>query len=138
MNRPRPTHPLAAVLWANAVLLLAILIVLATHGSGPGTISWAQVQSPAVAGSGSLFAIPAQLSVNTWGCYLVDTDAQTLCAYQYLPGEKQLRLVAARGFKYDRGLTNFNTTPAPLEVRDWLDREAAQKSTPSPTTAPAQ
>jgi hypothetical protein len=67
--------------------------------------------------------MPGQLSNNTWGCYLLDVDTQTLVAYQFYPGEKQLRLVAARNFKYDRKLSNFNTTPVPQEVADLVKKE---------------
>jgi hypothetical protein len=55
--------------------------------------------------------MPGQLSVNQWGCYIMDIDAQTLCAYEFYPGEKQLRLVAARNFHFDRKLGNYNTLP---------------------------
>ena len=75
-------------------------------------------------------------SVNVWGCYLMDVDQQTLCAYQYLPGEKQLRLVAARNFKNDRKLGNYNTAnPSPNEVRDLIDKEQGAdrvRGTPAP------
>jgi len=67
--------------------------------------------------------MPAQFSSNTWGCYVMDVDSQTLCAYQFLPGEKQLRLIAARNFRFDRRLGNFNTVPAPLDVKDLVDKE---------------
>jgi hypothetical protein len=67
--------------------------------------------------------MPAQFSPNTWGCYVMDVDTQTLVAYQFLPGEKQLRLIAARNFRFDRRLGNFNTTPPPLEVKELVDRE---------------
>ena len=70
--------------------------------------------------------MPAQFSTNTWGVYLMDVEQQTLCAYQYLPGEHSLRLVAARNFRYDRRLGNYNTAnPSPLEVKDLVEKEAA-------------
>ena len=83
-------------------------------------------QQQPIAGGAGMFMMPAQFAVNVWGCYLMDVDQQTLCAYQYLPGEKQLRLVAARNFKNDRKLGNYNTAnPSPNEVRDLVEKEQA-------------
>jgi hypothetical protein len=66
------------------------------------------------------------LSLNTFGCYVMDTDAQTLCVYQYFPGEKELRLLAARSFRHDRRLGNFNTIPDPREVEKWVELERSR------------
>lgn len=69
--------------------------------------------------------MPAQFAEKVWGCYLLDVDQQTLVAYQYYPGEKQLRLIAARNYRWDRKLQNLNTDhPTPLEVKELLDKEA--------------
>src|SRR5688572_12769134 len=87
--------------------------------------AFAQNQQP-IAGGAGLFMMPAQFSSNTWGCYLMDVDSQTLAAYQYLPGEHALRLVAARNFRYDRKLGNYNTAnPSPQEVKELVEKEAA-------------
>ena len=68
--------------------------------------------------------MPAQFTTTTFGCYLMDIDAQTLCAYQYLPPDKKLRLVAARNFRWDRRLGNFNTEqPTPAEVKAMVEQE---------------
>src|SRR5438477_543231 len=74
----------------------------------PQAFGQASGQMPAIAGGAGLFVTPAQFSTNTWGCYVMDVDQQTLCAYQYFPGERKLRLVAARNFRYDRRLGQFN------------------------------
>jgi hypothetical protein len=79
-----------------------------------------------IAGGGSLYLMPGQLSLNTFGCYVMDTDAQTLCVYQYFPGEKELRLLAARSFRHDRRLGNFNTIPDPREVEKWVELERSR------------
>jgi hypothetical protein len=71
-----------------------------------------------------MYLMPAQFSINTWGCYIMDIDTQTLCAYQFYPGEKQLRFVASRNFHWDRRLGNFNTTPPWPEIQKLGDIEA--------------
>ena len=53
----------------------------------------------------------------------MDIDAQTLCAYEYIPGEKSLRFVAARNFRYDRQLKRYNTTPNPEEIKQRVELE---------------
>ena len=68
--------------------------------------------------------------MNTFGCYIMDTDAQTLCAYQFYPGEKEFRFVAARNFRHDRRLGNFNTMPDPREVEKWVEVERNRGKVP--------
>ena len=148
--RPRrPQRPVVYALYLNAALLLAILVALLSRGGGDGASpSWlpglpaafaANPQPPQpIAGGGGIFLMPAQFSVNTFGCYVMDIDAQTLCAYQFYPGEKQLRFVAARSFRFDRRLENFNTIPAPREVEQLLNvqRNPARQNNPDAPAAP--
>ncbi len=124
MKRPRHKNPLVPVLWANAVLLALILVTLWTQNRAPSFTgeAFAQPQQP-IAGGGGLFVMPTQLSTNTFGAYLMDIDAQTLMVYQFYPAEKQLRLMAARNFRHDRRLGNFNTNPDPREVQQLVQRE---------------
>jgi hypothetical protein len=126
MRRPRRRNQsLVYALYVNAALLLAILVLLLTRvGPGPSA-AMAAPQMPPIAGGGGLYLMPAQFSLNTWGCYLLDIDAQTLCAYQYLPSQNQLRLVAARHFRHDRLLKNYNTGPNPKEIQHLIDLEKA-------------
>jgi hypothetical protein len=125
MKRPRRRNqPLVIALYVNAVLLAAVLVVLLTRGDTPHLVTpaYGQTQVP-IAGGAGLFVMPAQFSERTWGCYVMDVDSQTLCAYQFVPGEKYLRFIAARNFKFDRQLRNFNTEPSPLEVKDLVEKE---------------
>jgi hypothetical protein len=139
--RTRRRNSLVFALYVNAALLLAVLLTLWARGSEPALAASAlgQVQ-PAVAGGAGLFVVPAQFSSNSWGCYLLDVDSQTLCAYQYFPGERNLHLVAARNFKYDRQLGDFNTQPSPDEIEDLVrkahQRTAAPTGNPQPSTNP--
>ncbi len=82
--------------------------------------------------------VPVQMSVNTWGCYVLDADAQALCVYQYVPGERVLRLQAARNIAYDRKLGAFNTAPLPREVADLVQKEATGGSSSPPAGAPGK
>ena len=132
MKASRHTTPLAIALYLNAALLAVIAVMLGSRSNVPqflpvamGQANPPSVQQP-IAGGAGVFVMPAQFSTNLWGCYLMDVDSQTLCVYQYFPGEKQLRLMAARNFKYDRRLGNYNTAaPSPSEVKDLVEKEAA-------------
>lgn len=125
----RMTRWMAFALVANAaaVLVMSAVVLLRDDARGPGLPSllpaaWAQ--QPPIAGGAGVFIMPAQLSSNTWGVYLLDVDAQTLAVYQYLPGDRQLQLVAARTYRHDRRLQQFNTAaPSPREVEELLRME---------------
>src|SRR5918999_6608050 len=81
--------------------------------------------------------MPAQFSSNTWGCYVLDADKRTLCAYQYLPGYNQLRMVAARQFGQDLELKNWNTGPDIREVQRLIELERnAVRGRPQPPPQP--
>jgi hypothetical protein len=147
-------HPVALALWANALLLGGILIAMLARGNSPGMLPMAMAADEAskfplapqpIAGGGGLFLMPAQLSVNCWGCYIMDIDRQTLCAYEYRPVEHNLRFVAARNFTYDRQLKNFNTGSnpgemSPDEVRKLVEKEKederVKKTDDTPAPAP--
>jgi hypothetical protein len=129
MQPSRPDRKVFLALCANAAVLLLILFVLIGRDNrlALGSTAMADAQAPAGStGGNGLFVMPGQLSPNTWGCYLMDTDHQTLCVYQYTPSEQILRLVAARSFRYDRMMGNYNTTPPPLDIRD-LSEHSEQK-----------
>ena len=80
--------------------------------------------------------MPGQLANNVWGCYVLDKRTQTLCVYQYTPGDRMLRLQAARGIEQDLELRSFNTSPDPASVADLIRKERSLKSG-QPTTGPA-
>lgn len=127
-TRWRKSNPIAAALYVNAAILLAILALLLVRSSGdsfPSMVPAALAQQqPPIAGGAGLFVMPAQLSDRIWGCYVLDSDNQTLSCYQYWPGERVLRLVAARSIRHDHLLRNFNTDPDPEAVRLMVEKEA--------------
>ena len=111
--------PVVYALYVNAALLLAILAVLLSRGRPP-FVPAANAQSaaqPSIAGGGGIFVMPCQLHPDVWGCYLLDTDRQTLCVYEYRAGEKALVLSAARNFRFDLDLKNYNTFPAWYDIQ---------------------
>jgi len=122
MIRPRRrNHSVVLALWANAILLGGILFVLLGRERTPAFAApaFGAEQAP-IAGGGGHLRHARPTSQNLWGCYLIDIDRQTLMVYEYQPGTHQLRLVAGRGFKFDRDLTNFGTLPAPDEVKQMV------------------
>ena len=124
MRNPRRPKPLVVALYVNAALLLAIaLLFLARSSTAPSMLPAAFGQNQAAIGGGAgVFIVPAQFSDTSYGCYIMDVDAQTVCAYQYYG--KQLRLVAARNFRWDRRLHQFNSeNPTPDDVRRMIERQ---------------
>ncbi len=126
MPRPKLSSPTIA-LYLVAALLAANLIATLARSDTPSILPAAfaqQGRQPPIAGGGGLFVMPAQLSGNTWGAYLMDVDRGTLCVYQFFPGTRQLLLVASRKFTNDTRLENFNTSPSPGEVADLVEKQA--------------
>ena len=125
---------LGVALGVNAGLMLAVLLSIAARPSVPtrglplenaalGQTSFAQSLSPAggagaaqANGNPPLIVMPGQLAPNIYGCYLLDPSQNSLCVYEYFHSDG-LKLVAARNIAYDRRLQNFNTSPAPSEVK---------------------
>ena len=134
-HRPnRRRNGVAVALYVNAALLLAVLIALVSRG-GPSISllpkAFGAEPGQPIAGGGNLYLMPGQMSLNKFGCYVMDTDAQTLCVYEYYAGEKALRLVAARNIRHDRRLGNFNTDPDPRDVEKWVEAERNRPRTPA-------
>lgn len=141
MIRRRRQSSLVIALYINAALLACVIVILLSRSGGPTLIAPAMGQTaeqPAIAGGAGLFVVPAQFADHVWGCYLMDVDSQTLCAYEYYAGDKKLRLTAARSLRYDRKLEQFNTgDPSPTEVKDLIEKEkAGLRGQPAPKPAP--
>jgi hypothetical protein len=145
-DRGQRQHRVARALYLNAALLAAIAVAmllsdLAAPGEPAAGAQALPEAVPPIAGGAGLFMMPAQLSRERWGVYLMDIDTQTLVSYEYA-GEagSGLRLTAARNFRFDRRLGNFNTVPPPREVERMLDKEQASdrviRSRPLTPTSP--
>jgi len=123
MNQPRRINTVA--LYAIAALLLANLVATFCRSDAPSVLPSAmgqQRQAPIAGGSG-VFVMPAQLTRDTWGCYLMDVDRGTLCVYKYFDGAKKLEFVAARSFASDSRLANYNTAPSPQDVAELVAKQ---------------
>jgi hypothetical protein len=69
--------------------------------------------------------MPAQLGPATYGLYLMDVDSGTISVYKTNPDGNRFRLMAARSFKYDRFLEDFNNDmPHPKEVQKLVEDQA--------------
>src|SRR5688572_12089820 len=142
MMRQRRIGSTTVALWVVAALLAMNLAATLAKRDGL-SVAWAADapgrQGP-IAGGCGIFVMPAQLSGNTWGAYLMDIDRGTLAVYQFFPGTRQLQFVAARNFTNDTKLSNFNTLPAPQEVVDLVDKQNKPRGAadgPAPVPSPA-
>ena len=117
---------LAAVIGALVVYLLGGFLTpsatLALPQEGP-------------VGAEGVLAVPAQLTADAYGLYLIDLRNQTILLYTYGgPWARGLRLISARSFQYDRELVDFNSgEPSPQDVQKLI--EAGLKKLNSPAAA---
>jgi hypothetical protein len=120
VRRPHPVY------WVIAACLVVITakLVLAPGGPSLDAAAWAQVTSGA--GARGVFALSGQLTKNTYGVYIVDTDAMTLWMYEYVPQKGCLRLAASRTWRYDRYLEDFNGCDLPPAAIEKMVEEQRQ------------
>lgn len=100
-----------AALWLIGVALSALAVTYAVDklgGGAPVLDGRAWAQPVASGGSRGVFAFTGQMTKNTFGVYVVDVDAMTMWAYEYEPQKSCMRLAAARTWRYDRYLENYN------------------------------
>ncbi|MGA3065934.1 MAG: hypothetical protein ABSF29_03715 [Tepidisphaeraceae bacterium] len=135
MSNPR--NPVALALYANAAVLFGILIVLLDrpHALVSPAFGDAPTQAP-IAGGGGVYIMPCQLHPNVWGCFLLDVDHNTLCAYEYRAGDKSLVLTAARDYQYDLQLRNYDTFPPFYDVKKLVDDQNNARGSDQPSDAP--
>ena len=113
-------------LWLIGISLAVIAASMVV--SNGEVVSPACAQSVTQAGARGVFAFTGKLSENSFGLFMVDVDAMTIWCYEYLSGSKELRLVAARSWMYDRYLENFNClSPSPSEVEKIVQLERENK-----------
>jgi hypothetical protein len=126
MTRPHRNRPLVFALYLNAGLLAAILLAMVSRGGTGALLPSAQAAIPApapIAGGNGMYVMPAQFLSQVWGCYVLDTEQQTLAAYGWygVASKPELKLIGARNIRWDRKLTNFNTSPDPEEIHKLTD-----------------
>jgi hypothetical protein len=127
MAQSRRNKSLIVALYVNAAMLFALLAVMVSRPGGPSVVpsAFGAPLGQPIAGGGTLYLMPAQFSPQTYGAYVMDIDKQTLVAYQFYPGEKQLRFVAARKFSHDLRMTEFNTIPPVEDVKKMIEAQDA-------------
>lgn len=118
---------LQPVLWVIAIALIAnIVLPLLRTGPAAGLESLALAQTTQAAGTRGLFAFSGQMSKSSYGIYMVDTDAMTVWAYEFNQQKNCLRLAAARTWRYDRYLENYNICDLPPEAVEQMVDEQRQ------------
>lgn len=122
-RRRHRRSPLVVALYLNAALLACVLVALLARGGG--STAFAAGPAQPIAGGNGVYLMPGQMAINLWGCYVLDVERQNLCAYEYVPGRKQLQLVAARYIGHDRQLQRYNTSPDPEEIKRLLKLQDA-------------
>jgi hypothetical protein len=127
LRRSRRGRAVTVALYLNAALLAGVLVtMLARDGRSLSLLSTAYgADGPAMGGGGNLYVIPGQFAERRYGCYLMDTDAQTLCVYQFEGSGQKLKLIAARNFRHDRRLGHLNTEPDPKEIEVMVEGQRA-------------
>ncbi len=114
--RPGPSWMQLAVVAVLAGLAGGVLVLWAQ--SGPAE-AMAQPTLPMTSSAG-VVAVPAQLSREGFGLYLVDTAQGTVMVYAYDASRRQLGLQAARTFRFDRLLEAYNTEPSPGAIAEMV------------------
>jgi len=108
------------------LLLVAVLsgfaaVLLLTRQGRPLAAQLATSHSQA-----DILALPVEFRPGYEGTALIDKENYTICIYQYQftrPAHERLVLLAARSFRYDRQLADYNTAePRPDQVKDILRR----------------
>ena len=105
-----------------ALVGVAVVCVLfIASKSAPPVNAQAKIQTTAENG---ILAFPVQIERDTYGLAMVDTASQTLWIYELSsrgPVHSRLKLLAARSWRYDRLLQQYNTSePKPQQVKALL------------------
>jgi hypothetical protein len=117
------------VLWVIALLLTIIATALVLRTDLPFSARPAYGDSPMM-GARGIFAFTGQIDRNSYGVFMMDVDNSTLWCYQYVPSMGKLRLVAARSYRCDRYLEDYNNAePTPDDVCNMREDERQNKAT---------
>jgi hypothetical protein len=120
-------------------LLLVIIVLcgfcLLIMGSKLGLPISAEATAPnGAGGEEEIVVIPIQIERDTYGIAMVDKTSQTLWIYEFGnrgPAYARLKLLAARSWRYDKLLQQYNTgEPKPEQVKmilESLSKQVEQK-----------
>ena len=110
--------------WLLVVSVVLGALCLFFIGSKVSPPADAQVE-PETAAEGRILVIPVQIERDSYGLAMVDTVGQTLWVYELNsrgPAHNRLKLLAARSWRYDRLLQQYNTAePKPERVKMLLE-----------------
>ncbi|MCK5225253.1 MAG: hypothetical protein KAQ89_00905 [Planctomycetes bacterium] len=126
-------NPKAMTLKANKQLLLPAFVILGSLCLFlAGSKSGSQINEQSQAGiQNGMLVIPVQLERDGYGLAMIDTVNETLLVYQLSSrgsAHNRLKLLAARSFKYDRMLQQYNTAePKPQQVKMLLENMGQQQ-----------
>ena len=124
----------SAVKWV-AVTALCLICACLLVEAGRGL-----AQARAGAGQGGMsgiFAVAGQITRDTYGLYLVDTQKGTICLHQYVPGTRKLHFRAARNVTFDLMMDSYNTELPPHEIKQLIEQHRRLKAnTDKEPTAP--
>jgi hypothetical protein len=111
--------------WLLVVALSLSLLFLFFAGGQSYNLVNAEAPLQAVSGD-NIMVVPVQLDRDSHGLAMVDMVRETLWIYEINnrgPAHSRLRLIAARSFKYDRLLEEYNTAePRPKQVKLLLEK----------------
>jgi len=112
-----------------ALVVLGVLCLLFI-GSKLGSPANAQAELQ-TSDDGQILVVPIQLERDSYGLAMVDTVGQTLWIYELNsrgPAHNRLKLLAARSWRYDKLLQQYNTAePKPEQVKILLEDLGKQK-----------
>jgi len=101
------------------------LLILLFAGSQSDNLTGSEIPR-SIAGEDNIMAVPIQLGRESFGLAMIDTMGQTIWIYEINnrgPAQNRLRLIAARSWKYDRLLEEYNTAePKPNQVKLLLEK----------------
>ncbi|MCG3125262.1 MAG: hypothetical protein CHACPFDD_00079 [Phycisphaerae bacterium] len=133
----RPSAP-ATPLWLIAIFLGMIATALVMQG--PSGMPAAVAQTGGLTGARGVYAFAGQIDHNRFGLFMMDVDEGTVWCYE-IDGSgptRQMRLVAARSWIYDRYLHDFNCAEPSLRMIEQLvaqqRAEALKAARPDATT----
>ena len=127
---------LAILMTITAVSVLLVVVLLAQQ---PPAMGDSQPEITASSGA-NIIAVAVQIYPGSEAIALIDKDRQTLCLYQYRPDaapHESFVLLAARSFRYDCLLENFNNgQPTPADIRKMVEKISAPQTTNDEPTPP--
>ena len=120
-----------------AIVSTTIAVILLSQQSS--ALSAGEAEQGNLSSPATVDAMPIQLRPGIEGIALIDKDNYTICIYQYQshrPDHERLVLLAARSFRYDIQLEDYNTAePRPAAIKDLIHQssQSSEKGYPGHT-----